>query len=480
MSGRSWLCAFVFLLPSLAAQNVVSLALPDPLDSRPTTARLTARLGELTAEANYQIGLGNLAAASNITNVVTSLQAYQAGMVVIPNAGPDVLAVSFYEGQPNPNPVGMPTATLNITRVGGPITLFLNAYDPIEWTIQPLPPGTSIAQIVVVSYEPQVLIGVPSGVPVTQIDQFSNGTYYGLPYELEGRVDIAAQCLTRFGQLPNTFTGDYTAPATPFEVGPGDQEWLDQWVLFQAVSLGQALNTGTFGNLLSTFLPQVYYPILVPPAFAPGASSLVAANPLGAITPPLVNLGGITNYCFDAAPNVYVLDNRVPSLLNLSTFTASPLPPLPPGLPPFSFVNTIAFDLFRNRLLVGSFGGAGELYTYDPATSNWAVLTSLFNNEPAAMVYDPIADALWCIDQNFGSGSLDFIRRDPGTGAVLTTTTLALSTWGFILDTFQLSMLGSNVIMIGPTKDVLGVGVRHTFVIDPNTADIVFAGFLAG
>ena len=57
-------------------------------------------------------------------------------------------------------PLGQPrTAQLQITHTGAPITLFLNSYETISWTIDPLPPGVQLAQIVLISYDPQILNG---------------------------------------------------------------------------------------------------------------------------------------------------------------------------------------------------------------------------------------------------------------------------------------------------------------------------------
>ena len=143
---------------TVSAQSVQSLLLPDQLDSRATGLRLTARIAELQAESALQTAFGNAAAAANINAVIAYVQGLQAAPASIPAAvSNEVHAVSFYEGA-----AGVPhTATISVTRTGAPITLLLNAYDPITWTINPLPPGVQIAQIVVVSYDPQVVNGVP-------------------------------------------------------------------------------------------------------------------------------------------------------------------------------------------------------------------------------------------------------------------------------------------------------------------------------
>lgn len=96
------------------------------------------------------------------------------------------------------------------------------------------------------------------------------------------------------------------------------------------------------------------------------------------------------------------------------------------------------------------------------------------------MAYDPLQDVLLEIALNFGSNDLDLVKRSPVTGAVISTQTLGLKTWGWIADKFQIYPLGNRFVLVGPAKDVLGTVLRHTFVIDPVTADIVFASYLVG
>lgn len=462
------------------AQNVESLALPDPFDSRPVAARLAARIAELNREAALQTTLGNPAAAANIAAVVANLQAWQSGAAAIPPAASaEVHAVSFYEGAP-PAAAGLPrTARIQLTRSGNPVILLLNAYESITWTLDPLPAGVAIAQIVLLSYDPQVINGVPAGVPVTLIDQNGGGTWYGSPGDLEGRVDVAAQCLTRFGSLPVTFTGSYTAPAAALEVGPGSTAWRDQWVLWAAIAQGQALNSGTFASLIAAYAGQLFYPLLTPAMQSFGSSALVAASPVGVLTPPIVNVGSVTNYAIGAGPAVYVLQNRVPSTFDPGTLTATAIPPNP-ALPAFSWVCGLAHDPLRNRVIVSTFGGAGTLYAYDAGAAAWSVLAGLNNADLGAIVYHPALDALFALDTGVFGGGPFLLRRYDANGAPVATFTLGLSTWGGAIDNFQMYVLGTNLALVGPAKSLLGTRVRHAFVIDPASADIVFAGFLVG
>jgi hypothetical protein len=459
----------------VAAQSVESLLLPDQLDSRATAARLGARIAELQAEATLQAALGNPGAAANINAVVAYIQGLQATPSSIPPAASnEVHAVSFYEGAPGaPN-----TATISVTRTGAPITLFLNAYDPITWTINPLPPGVQIAQIVVVSYDPQVVNGVPPGVPITFFDLNTNGTWYGQPDDLEGRLDVAAECFTRFGLLPTTFTGSYTAPATALEIGPGANEWASQWILAYAYAQVQTFCTATRANLINVFGGQVFVPLLTPPMQSFGSTTAVVATPLQVFPGPLAALGGIHQYVIDAVGQVRVLDGSTPATLLLPSLSTLPLP----NIPSLTFPRGLAYDSIRNRLLVSTVGGGGQLYAFDFATLGWSVVAPLNNIGPKAMVHDAATDTIYGIDPGLFGGSNPVLRRYNATGGLTSSSTLGLRTWGWGFDNFQLYALGGNLVAIGPGKSLLNgaLVVRQTFVIDPLTGNIVCAAFLTG
>jgi hypothetical protein len=95
--------------------------------------------------------------------------------------------------------------------------------------------------------------------------------------------------------------------------------------------------------------------------------------------------------------------------------------------PPFeiSWPSGIAFDTQRRRVSVASFGGAGALDAFDPATSTWSNVASLNNVDLGAMAYDPATDRFYALGQGFGGSTLGTLYVvAPTTGAV---TQLSLS-----------------------------------------------------
>jgi hypothetical protein len=459
----------------LAAQSVESLALPDIMDSRDTVSRTTARIAELTREEALQRSRNNHALANQIAATVALLNNQRNGTIPIPpGTGVELHAVSFYEGaQGTPR-----TARVSLTRAATPVVLLLNAYDPITWTLDPLPPGVLLAGVVVLSYEPQALLGVPGTVPVVTIDRSGGGTYYGRP-DMEGRTDVLLWSLTRLGLLPATFQGVYTAPSGPFEVGPGSADWREQMVLAGALAAGQTFNHGTRGDLVNRFATQFFFPLVTPPMRSAGGSRLVLANPYGPLTQPYATLNGVSTYAIAPGPSVYVLHNRAPSTLNLANLIPTPIPP-DPTLPPFSWVTGLTHDGVRNRILVSGFGGVGHLYAWDIATSRWSLVNTLNNVDLGAIAHHAALDTVFGIDVGTFGGGPFRLRAYDAAGTNTGTQALGLHTWGGATDSFQLFQLGASLALVGPGRTSFGVTLRHAFVVDPASGDIAFATFWIG
>jgi hypothetical protein len=472
------------LFPTLCAQTAETLLLPDLLDLRPAAARLTDRIGDLQAEATLQIALGNPTVAAQINAVVALLQSYQTGATPIPpGAGIEFHMVGFYEGD-GATSTTPGTATVEVDRPGSVVALILNAYEPITWTITQTA-GTNVLAVIAYSYEPQTLnlVGMP-GVPSIGLSYVGNndGDYFGIPNDptdTNARLLANQFAIDRLGSLLLTFTGDYTAPTGAFAVGPTNPEWVDQWINEQAVAEGLVRCVATRANLFTAYAGVTFLPLLVDNSFPPTPSTVVLASPVGTIAP-LVSLPGTTHYAIDPTFTIYTLTNGAPSTLDLSTLTTTPLPP-PTTLPPLSFADAFTFDLVRNRLLVSTFSGQGELRAYDVATASWSVLTQWNNDEPRALAYHPTYDQLHGlrIDPFFGNGT-EFVVYDPATGAELNAFPLPLPVFDDFLETHQLYPLGPAAAYVGPRRNLFNLPLRHCFVINPTNGDVLFAGFVLG
>ena len=264
----------------------------------------------------------------------------------------------------------------------------------------------------------------------------------------------------------------------------GNQDWLDQWVVGEAVREGQIWNVQTRANLVASVQGDLFLPLLTPPnnplSPTPGGLPQVAlASPLGIVQPLVPLPGGVTNYAL--GPNLlpFGLSSGGPGFLDFDSFGVTPIPP-DPTLTPFSFVNAITFDSLRNRLLVSSFGGGGVLYAFDLPTNQWSELANPNNDAPRAIAYHPVYDL------TFG------LRVDPyepvpyslhcydATGTLVGSVPLALPVIDYDGEPQQLYALGNRLAYSGPGRRIFGIAVRHCYVIEPLTGDVVYAGILIG
>ncbi len=474
----------LFLCSNLLAQVAQTLALPDLLDLRPTAARLQARLGELAAEAALQTTLGNPGTAAQINAVIATLQAYQAGTTPLPpGGGLEFHLVSFYDGN-GATSTTPGTANIEVDRPGTAVALVLNAYDPIAWTVTQTA-GTTVIAVISYSYEDQTvtLVGMPA-VPTVQLSFVTNndGDYFGIPDDStdpEGRFRANAWSLERLGAFPNTYTGDYSAPSGTFVVGDSNPQWRDQWVLDAAIREGGIWNVQTRSDLYASFQGAVFLPLFVPDASQPGTPTVALATPVQTLQPLVPLPPGTSCYSIDGSFGVYTLTGGTPSFLDLATLGTIPIPPNP-LLPPLSFANTLTVDTVRNRVLVSSFVGSGELRAYDIANGTWSILANLNNQEPKALAYHPLYDATFGLLIDVYDPTPYSIAQYDSTGAVVGSVPLALPVFDQFLESHQLYPLGNGLAYVGPSRTIFGLPVRLSLVIDPLTGNVTYAGFLVG
>lgn len=465
----------LLLTTCVAAQTAQTLLLPDFLDLRPAGARLQARLQELNAEAQYQTSINNPATAAAIQGVVANLQAMAAGSTPLPPpTGLEFHVVTFYEGDSSGN------AVVEVDRPGVPVVLVLNAYDPIQWTLSETQ-GSLVLAVIAYSYEPQTLAGLPGAFKVqTSYTANGLGDYFGLPddpTDPEARFRACKWCLERLNALPATFVGDYSAPAGTFRVGSTNPDWLEQMVVRQALNEGATWNTGTRSVLQATFQGAAFLPLLAPAQGSAALPVLAVASPLSVLQP-LLQLPGVSGYAIGTGFSLFTLGSGGPASFDLPTLTSQLLPTS--GGFPLSFTNTITFDLLRNRLVLTSFQGSGTMYAWDLATSSWTALAPLNNNEPRALAYHAAYDALFGVAIDvYGAQPYELQRFDPN-GNLVATLPLPLPLFDDLFETHQLYPLGSALAYVGPARTIFGFAIRHSFVIDPATGNVIFAGYLLG
>lgn len=459
---------------TLAAQSAETVLLPDLLDLRNPAARAQARLAELSREASVQISLGNPGTAATILGITTNLQAVRAGLAPVPaTAGLEIDVVGFYDGA-GATTTTPGTAAVQVDRPGSAVVLILNAYEPITWTVTQTP-GTTVIAVIAYSYAPQVLLtaGVPGAI-VVQLSYAVNGDgdYFGLAgSDVTARLKANTWCFERLGLFATTFGGDYYAPAVPFVLGGTNVDWRDQWVTAQAVAAGNVWNVATRAQAQAQAGGALFLPLLTQPVATPGPATVAFASPLGVLAP-IVALPNVTDYALGNGA-VYTLAGAVPSILDLLTLQSTPIPP-DPALPPISWASTVAYDALRNRLLVSSFGGSGALWAWDATTATWSVLNgNLHDQEPVAIVHHPAYDATFGLVCDTFAPTPWQLRRYDASGTHIATMALPLPVlFEGLLDDHHLYTSGAELVYVGPPHRILGVRVRHCYVINPLTADV--------
>jgi hypothetical protein len=469
------------LCPAVLAQSAQTLALPDLLDFRRPDARLASRLRELADEASLQAA-PNPALAGQIQSIRSSLLAQSLGQQAIaPSSSVEMHIVSFYEGF-GATSTTPGTANVHVNRPGSAVALILNAYDPIAWNIT-VDPATALVAVISYSYEPQTISGTGNALTL-QLSYTNNndGDYFGAPNDdtdPEARFRAFRWVWESFGSLPNTFIGDYTAPAGSLEVGSGNPDWATAYLANEAATASLIFCGGTRARLQSFFRGASFLPLLTPAFGQPGAPTVVLATPLG-IERQLVTLQPrTTDIAIGNLPMVFSLHNGRPSLLDLTTFTSSPLP-TSPNVTPFSSVGAISFDSNRNRLWVSSRGGGGVMYQFDPTSFQWTELANPNPEGPSAMAFHPTYDAHFGLRVDRYETQPNILNRYDLQGNIATTVIPGLPCPDDFLDQHRLLPLGNALVYVGPARSIFSITFRHCYVIDPLSGDVLYASFLVG
>jgi hypothetical protein len=84
---------------------------------------------------------------------------------------------------------------------------------------------------------------------------------------------------------------------------------------------------------------------------------------------------------------------------------------IPADLPEFSWPIGVAYDGSRNRVLVGTLGGAGDLYAYTPPNGPWSHVASLDNHDYDCIVYHAANDSIYALEPIYG-GAPRLVRLD--------------------------------------------------------------------
>ena len=248
--------------------------LPDQLDSRATGARLAARIAELQAESALQTMLGNPSGAAAIDSVVTYIQGLRAPPGSIPGVvSNEVHVVSFYEGQGDSAHGDDRRDEVRESDHAPAERLrpdHLDDQPAAAWS----PARPDRDGLLRRAGRERSPFRRPDR--VCQSDRRWN--VLRRPDDVEARLEAAADSFMRFGQLPKTPTGSYTAPATAARDRNGLERGLAVDPRLRRVA-GAGVLHGDAGEPLHLLRGTGLIPLLTAPMQSFGNTQAVFANP---------------------------------------------------------------------------------------------------------------------------------------------------------------------------------------------------------
>lgn len=263
-----------------------------------------------------------------------------------------------------------------VNRPGQNVTLFLSAYDSIDWQIT-VGAGTVIERVFLSGYYQQSVQGIPAGVPVTRNVYTEGGSYLYVGYTFGSSTMLRAipRINEATGQEISSFQGAYRAPASPFVIDSVQNDPLLRSDYPQPVPPDQ--------------LPDLHFQV----ANYQGSLSLRDYTLAGPMDGGPVISSDIRMSADAAARFYYGGDN---GLIGYDTQTGvSQTIPLPEDVAREGWQMGTAFDRKRNRALVVTLSGEGFLYSFTPATQLWGVVSSMKNRDFDCLEYHDADDSVY-------------------------------------------------------------------------------------
>lgn len=482
-------CRGVLML--LACGQLAVAAAPtaefDPL--APALQRVEARFGRIEQEIERLRNAGLVKQANEMRTELNYLERQLAGNGRSKAEGPRLDWIGLYEG-----PSGSSTEPVDVTvrATHGPVILALGSYSPVAWRLN-LEPGARLDRVIVYGHEGAVApANLPPGVP---LEIYPRAREHGLIYAYDRDFENFApavrglDALTGFGSFSHQ--GSYDARnVTPFLVGPENIHTQAQHVLwemrplyeqataFEREQRRQAVADLRFTALLRTPLNQQWPSNAAIAEFGPFAVDHDTIKPLD---------GRVEHLAFDPEGGRYFGSN------SHQVYEVDPgdggfelLPGQPLGVNGVSHPSGMAFDTKRDRLIMATLGGAGELYSYDPESRDWELLASLNNLDLQGLTYVAAEDAFYGLSKGPGGSGPDSLipllhRFDADgrwTGSVSIATRLPIELeWGHQLFTVrdQVGLLTHGVVDL---DNPLADAASRFLLIDPGTGDIIYSGIV--
>jgi hypothetical protein len=292
--------------------------------------------------------------------------------VVDASAERELHVVGVYEGSN-----GTTNGRVLVNRPGQSVTLFLSAYDAMDWRVT-VTSGTNIERVFLNAYYHQSVQGIPDGVPVMENVLTEGGNYLFIGYYVDSSLFLRAvpRINEITGQEISSFHGAYGAPMTPFVIDAVQNNSLLSADYPQPVPLSQ--------------LPDLHFQVAT---YASGSITLHDYTLGGPVGGGLLIPSGL-RVSADAGEHYYYGGDEGLIAFDSQTGTTQVIP-LPEDVQREGWQMGTAFDLQRNRALVVTLSGEGFLYSFTPATQQWGVVSSMRNRDFDCLEYHAADDSVY-------------------------------------------------------------------------------------
>jgi hypothetical protein len=292
-----------------------------------------------------------------------------------------------------------------VNRPGKAITLALSAYEPVVWTVSTAG-DTTIEKVILLGYYAQRVQGLPAGVEVVPMYAYSgNNGYFMLGYSMESAEFLRGvpKLFALTGLELSSFQGAYGAGAFTVDAVQTDPRLLSTYPEPTPAPELPSLNFSArfFSGTTTT-----------PGAVATVNYTLQGPQSGGRLLPGtrvVPDGGGRFHY------GVYYFWEVLKVDAESGTATAMHLPT---SVPELSWPIGVAYDSQRDRVVLGSLGGEGFLYGYDPNGQQWGLVSSLNNNDFDCLEYHPADDTYYGVRTLHLGGFAPAIARMAADGTV--------------------------------------------------------------
>jgi hypothetical protein len=352
-----------------------------------------------------------------------------------------------------------------VDRPGQSVTLFLSAYNPINWQVSVVE-GTTLERVFIQGYHTQTVQGVPAGVPVIK-GVYEEGTpYVYIGYSLDSSRFLRSIPVinSKTGQEILSFHGGYHAVAE---------------TLINSVQDDPRLSFANPKPVPPEELPDVRYQIAT-------WQALRGLQPVKVEEFTLSEEGGLVllrNYIRispDAAKQFYYGGDDGLTKVDAQTGQSQHIP-LPEYAAREGWQMGTAFDTLRSRGLVVTLAGEGFTYAYNPANGQWSTAFSMQNRDFDCLEYHAATDTLWGVTTSYDdSVYAKLVGLKAADGSVVKEIQLPVFPFDIDFSSHQAEVVSTSeylVLLIQPRRNFYGGGYgsipeSRIYLVDPRNGQL--------